>query len=616
MSDLFMPLTVGDLFCGAGGFSEGFRQAGFDIKWAVDNWIPAALTYEKNLGHKVITDDILQLDLKKLSNVDVIIGSPPCQGFSFANRAGNGDKSKGLELVNKYFEIIEKKKPQYWIMENVPNTKKYLPITIKNNEISIDNYNIKVNKLEILNSANYGVPQKRKRLFFGYYPAPLAQYTEDDQSKMMEKGRKWKSMKDVLERLPHPLEKKPHANITDPNYGFEIPESKLSEQKYITYFTNDQVFETRKSKVDHSYWGKMSFPDKIDKPSRTITASLYAPGRQSIVIKDSRKLLTNFRGPTIREMACYQSFPISYQFWGDKISDRIRLVGNAVPPLVAYELARSIIVDTGNTLQANPILPNLDFELPESLSKDAMSYIIRTKRMPKNRLFRNHLPNSISSHSMYRACRVDIDNRGKNPSIYPLFTSNFSDGDNLRHHPTEWRAVLYTGYSKTTQKVKIDLKKALQLFNSGIIQNVVSLSKATKFVEKLPSLVNRIPDATTLQAIRSRWTNNNKMTPYSMMEDIAKIVDNSFPIKDYPWSCRLIAPEIVDISPKMGIPIRTAAQLVICSWTAQIINTSDIWLSKNKKKAYLPNERLILPKNPSFDKNYVLSLYKEIDKNR
>ena len=102
-------MRVADFFCGGGGFSEGFRQAGFEIVFAVDKWAPAVKTYKGNKpGVNVVQDDVIRIS--KLSNEEfeklvpdseVIIGSPPCQSFSHSNKSGNGDKSIGIQLISE-----------------------------------------------------------------------------------------------------------------------------------------------------------------------------------------------------------------------------------------------------------------------------------------------------------------------------------------------------------------------------------------------------------------------------------------------------------------------------------------------------------------------------------
>ena len=128
-------LTVIDFFCGAGGFSEGFKQVGFKIKEGYDNWQPAINTYNHNFGTNSKITDILRYkdslkEINKLPNTDVIIGSPPCVSFSSSNKSGKADKSLGLDLTKCFLRIVAVKKHQKdsilkaWFMENVVNSKK------------------------------------------------------------------------------------------------------------------------------------------------------------------------------------------------------------------------------------------------------------------------------------------------------------------------------------------------------------------------------------------------------------------------------------------------------------------------------------------------------------
>ena len=128
--------TVADFFCGAGGFSEGFRQAGFDVVLALDSWEVAKQTHKLNHPkckhpgldcHFETGGDILKIPTERINeivdDVNVIIGSPPCVSFSTSNKAGKADKSLGLKLIEKYLQIIAVKKHKknsklkYWLME-------------------------------------------------------------------------------------------------------------------------------------------------------------------------------------------------------------------------------------------------------------------------------------------------------------------------------------------------------------------------------------------------------------------------------------------------------------------------------------------------------------------
>ena len=130
-------LTVIDFFCGAGGFSEGFRQLGFEILLGVDYWQPAIDTYNHNFNKEFETKNILDYsqsieEIDALPNSDIIIGSPPCVSFSNSNKSGKADKSLGVKLTETFLKIVAVKKHQpnsklkAWFMENVVNSRRYL----------------------------------------------------------------------------------------------------------------------------------------------------------------------------------------------------------------------------------------------------------------------------------------------------------------------------------------------------------------------------------------------------------------------------------------------------------------------------------------------------------
>ena len=130
-------LTVIDFFCGAGGFSEGFRQAGYEIIQGYDNWQPAINTFNHNFKTESSVKNILDFkdsidEINNLPNTDVIIGSPPCVSFSSSNISGKADKESGVTLTKVFLRIVAVKKFQRdsqlkaWYMENVSNSRNYL----------------------------------------------------------------------------------------------------------------------------------------------------------------------------------------------------------------------------------------------------------------------------------------------------------------------------------------------------------------------------------------------------------------------------------------------------------------------------------------------------------
>ena len=137
-------IKVIDLFCGCGGFSTGFKQAGHDIILAIDMWETALKSHELNhVECEHWLEDIRNITY--LPECDIIIGSPPCQNISNANT--NKNYVIGLELVHEFERIVQLNKPKHWIWENVAPVKQFYP------------------NAAILNSFDFGLPQKRKRAF-------------------------------------------------------------------------------------------------------------------------------------------------------------------------------------------------------------------------------------------------------------------------------------------------------------------------------------------------------------------------------------------------------------------------------------------------------------------
>ncbi|MDZ7586241.1 MAG: DNA cytosine methyltransferase, partial [Patescibacteria group bacterium] len=134
-------LRVIDFFCGAGGFSEGFRQQGFDIVQGIDNWQPAIDTHNLNHGLNDSPKDVLDFwsedsndveEIEKLEDTEFLIGSPSCVSFSMSNRAGKADKTLGINLIEAYLRVIAVKKHKKnpvlkgWYMENVPKSRDFI----------------------------------------------------------------------------------------------------------------------------------------------------------------------------------------------------------------------------------------------------------------------------------------------------------------------------------------------------------------------------------------------------------------------------------------------------------------------------------------------------------
>lgn len=145
-------MKVVDLFCGAGLFSEGFKEAGFQIVWALDNDFLCCESFRMNHGHVVVKENIF--NILTVPKCDVLIGSPPCPEFSVANR--NFKNKPKLTYVRKFLSIVETVKPKFWVMENVPQVLDFIP------EYTAD--------AQILQANWFGLYHKRARAFIGNIP--------------------------------------------------------------------------------------------------------------------------------------------------------------------------------------------------------------------------------------------------------------------------------------------------------------------------------------------------------------------------------------------------------------------------------------------------------------
>lgn len=382
-------LRVIDFFCGAGGFSEGFRQMGYEIVYGFDHWKPAVDTYNHNFSLNCEVKNILDFkhsidEIEKLPNTEIIIGSPPCVSFSSSNKSGNADKSLGVDLTETFLKIVAVKKHQpnsilkAWFMENVVNSKRYLQTAYtfkdlgltewanKNRisplKIAIDLYD----NTTIINSADYGSYQARKRVISGEIIKkgkliiPKTTHSENG----LDGKEKYLTIGKMKKNFPHPFTKKSDKKINDPQYQLQIPQNQLSDHFYDTGIYRVEWKFSKYWKTNHPFMGKMSFPENENKPSRTITATKIANSRESIIYKSELNRIGDgeYRLPTVREAAIIMGFPITYQFLGADNS-KWRLVGNAVCSSVSRAFAKMVLEELRYTIPINLVLnsePNID----------------------------------------------------------------------------------------------------------------------------------------------------------------------------------------------------------------------------------------------------------------
>jgi len=404
-----MSLTVIDFFCGGGGFSEGFRQAGFNVIWAVDLWQTAVDTHNENHPEcNAIKDNVIRISNlpdeefhKLVPDSDVIIGSPPCTAFSNSNKSGKGDKAKGIELIEAYLRIVFRKKfkkgsiLKYWILENVPKVNNYIKDCYSAADLNLKgklSLKVKGEGAGIYNAVYYGVPSARKRFFCGDFPIPM---------KIFKKDSELIPLKAITEALGAPKHKLTEE-ITDPIWRYKIKGIDLSDHHYIQELAEFEWQTAKRLKQDKGYMGKMSFPENRDKPARTIMATMSFSARESFILANG---VNKYRAPTIREVASFMSFPIDYRFYGNSFGTKYKLVGNAVPPKMAYAFAKAIMKAEGLKTQRSYYHIKHKGEL-DFVNLDLNEFNINVDKPKKvSSKFKYHIP-----YFIFDAFRVELTN--------------------------------------------------------------------------------------------------------------------------------------------------------------------------------------------------------------
>ncbi|MCB0743283.1 MAG: DNA cytosine methyltransferase [Ignavibacteriae bacterium] len=337
-----MKPTVIDLFCGCGGLSYGFMKAGYDIVVGIDNWKDAIETFNynhtKNVGKVIDLFNAKPDELGIKNNIDVIIGGPPCQGYSIAGKRIIEDERN--ELYKSFVKFVDHYKPKAFLMENVPNIISMGKGAVREQIIKdLETLGYKV-VYKILMASDYGVPQNRRRAFFvGLKNGKEFEFPEH---LVIDKVTSEEAISDLTEdsildgtAYPFPPKSKFQTKIRNGNkvvFNHEITNHKEQTVEIISMVPDGgnykdlpkELHQTRKVNIA---WTRLN----SQKPSFTIDT-----GHRHHFHYEYNRV------PTVRESARIQSFPDSFVFKGSKTS-QYKQVGNAVPPMLAEHLAKKLL---------------------------------------------------------------------------------------------------------------------------------------------------------------------------------------------------------------------------------------------------------------------------------
>lgn len=349
-----MKPKVLDLFAGVGGLSLGFEQAGFDVVFANEYDPLIAAAYKVNhTNTEMLVADITTVDFEKIfteffGEIDVVIGGPPCQGFSQKGQRRTINDDRNF-LFKFYVKVVEMVRPRYFVMENVPNLLTaecgYFKKEIEKlfNDMGYD-----LNP-GVLNASDYGIPQNRRRAVIIGKQGASAPALPKPQKRIV---TIWDAISDLA-----------YLNSGE---GSEEQEYKIPPQSsYQKLLRNGSktLFNHIATKHSSLALERLALiPPNSGKevlPAEHLTKSIYSGTWTRMVANEiSVTITTRFDTPssgkfthpflnraiTVREAARIQSFPDSFHFVGPKGS-QMKQVGNAVPPLLAKAIAQVIMND-------------------------------------------------------------------------------------------------------------------------------------------------------------------------------------------------------------------------------------------------------------------------------
>lgn len=359
-----------DLFCGCGGMTQGFVETGlFDVVFANDYNKEAVQSYKANFdpsGEHTYCGDIIEyLNQKKytIPTADIVIGGPPCQGFSLLNKNRKNDSRR--ELWYYFLQVVKQSNAKIAVMENVQqllSSEEFEQIKKQFNE-----FGFKYIESRVLIAADFGVPQVRKRAVIiasKESPAslPRPKYINPRKKTLFNccdifdniYFHPWQDVRSAIGNLPTPIGTEIRQKDPPLDLHFGRNPTQKSIERYLAVPLGGNRFDLQKNRPDitpNCWLKKKSGGTDLfgrlwwDRPSVTIRTEFFKPEKGRYLHPDQNRPITH------REAARLQSFPDDFIFIGSKI-EIARQIGNAVPPLMAKEIAREVINVLENKVDA------------------------------------------------------------------------------------------------------------------------------------------------------------------------------------------------------------------------------------------------------------------------
>ena len=497
-----------DLYSGIGGWSLGFKLAGIDISASYEWWEPANKTHQSNLESKTHQVDIRKLSIDDLpKEVDFVVGSPPCTQFSYSNRGGSGDIADGLVDIKKFLDVVNQLKPISWAMENVPRVANVLKNELRaGGQLEEYSHLLDESMIHVYNLSEFGLPQKRRRCIAGNFDYKLLEsYRHICQRR---------TLGDVLDALSK-------KRIKDPNYQIENSNNMVTELEKEAPLSWEELRYNRESKTNHTIYNNMEFPDPTNNAVRTVTATCTRVSRESIIIRDGDE----FRRLSVRERGVLQGFPISYEFMGESHAEKIKMIGNAIPPVFTYYLANSML---GTPAQKLVPVDQVKYQIPPSKRKAKVTKPDTAgKTYPLTRSFRFAIPNL----------------RFKSGTRFELSNSTSE---------CVWSVKFFYGDSKRILELDLD-----QHLFARVSAALKTSSNATLL--QVTNLIDNKVIAEESSKLQSTWAGKSEIShPFLTLDQLgdcaAHVISHLFQYEDG-FLQKIVAAETTVIDPQKNLPI-------------------------------------------------------------